>query len=154
MRSTKLQLLTTIAAIIRKYDKCFCFASQATFIKLLGQHYHVHIKVRQLNYHLADLRRMGLIKSIKRHKRNKDGTICLQTSATCLTPKGYYELFKLGVEWAKKRYMELIAKYFPKNPKKEQKRYAYKLEDKKQRWELGKEMFNDPDFRTAFGLDE
>jgi len=123
-------------------------------MNLLAKHYGTHIKVRQLNYHLADLRKMRLIKSIRRNKRNPDGTICLQTSATCLTPLGYYELFKLGVEWAHQRYMNLIAKYFPPNPKKETKRQEWSAKLQNERHEVGKKMFEDPDFRKAFCLDE
>jgi hypothetical protein len=67
-----------------------------------------------LNYHLADLRKAGLIKTIRRTHRKSDGTLCLQTSATCLTPLGYLELWKLGCGWAKKMYDSLIKKYNPK----------------------------------------
>lgn len=154
MRITKLQLLSTIAHIIKRYDNNFCFASQATFIRLLAKHYGTHIKIRQLNYHLADLRKAGLIKSIKRNKRNSDGTICLQTSVTCLTPLGYYNLFKLGVSWAHQRYMELVARYFPPNPKKETKRQEWSAKEQMKRLEIGHRMFEDPDFRKAFCLDE
>jgi len=154
MRITKLQLLSTIAHIIRRYDGNFCFAAQATFIKLLAKHYGTHIKIRQLNYHLADLRKAGLIKSIKRNKRNPDGTICLQSSVTCLTPHGYYQLFKLGVAWAHQRYMNLIAKYFPATPKKEIKKQEWSAKEHNRRFEVGRKMFEDPDFRKAFCLDE
>ena len=153
MRVTKLQLLSTIAHIIKKYDNSFCFASQAVFIELLAKHYGTHIKIRQLNYHLADLRRMGLIKSIKRNKRNPDGTICLQTSATCLTPHGYFQLFKLGVAWAHQRYKELIARYYPPTPKRQTKTQEWSAKEAAKRFEVGRRMFEDPDFRKAFCLD-
>mgnify|MGYP000483332224 FL=1 len=66
MRSTKVQTMTTIATIIRKYKKKYCTASQQKIVELLSKYYGVKIELRMLNYHLADLRAAGLIKSIKR----------------------------------------------------------------------------------------
>ena len=114
MRATKLQTMTTIAAVIRKYKKKYCTASQQKITELLATYYKVSIKARMLNYHLADLRKAGLIKTIRRTHRKSDGTLCLQTSATCLTALGYLELWKLGCAWAKKMYDSLIKKYNPK----------------------------------------
>ena len=114
MRATKLQTLTTLAAVIRKYKKKYCTASQQKITELLATYYKVSIRERMLNYHLADLRKAGLIKTIRRTHRKADGTLCLQTSATCLTPLGYLELWKLGCVWAKKKYDSLIKKYCTK----------------------------------------
>ena len=153
MKNTKLQTLTSIAAVIRKYKKNYCFASQAKIIELLKTFHNTEIKARALNYHLADLREWGLIKSIKRSKRNDDGTVCLKTSATCITPTGYKELWKLGCEWAKKMYESLIRKYNPK--------LTQEVKQSDQEWEAeawsrreqGRAMFKDPAFRAAFDLD-
>jgi hypothetical protein len=106
--------MTTLAAIIRKYKKKYCTASQQKITELLATYYNVSIKERMLNYHLADLRKAGLIKTIRRTHRKADGTLCLQTSATCLTPLGYLELWKLGCAWAKKKYDSLIKTYCTK----------------------------------------
>jgi len=154
MRTTKLQTLTTIAAIIRKYKKKYCVASQDKIIELLAAHYKVSIRARMLNYHLADLRKFGLIKSIQRTHRKADGTLCLQTSATCLTPLGYYELWKLGCEWAKKKYDSLIKTYCPKLQHGRKAKQDPGDTEVYRRRNLIPEMFQDPEFRKAFGLDE
>jgi DNA-binding transcriptional ArsR family regulator len=153
MRATKLQTLTTISAIIRKYKKKYCVASQQKITELLAEHYKVSIKKRMLNYHLADLRKAGLIKSIKRISRNRDGTICLNTSATCLTPLGYHELWKLGCEWAKKMYNRLAKKYFPEKASKVETRAPISQEEVDQRRALGRAIFNTEAYKRAFGSD-
>lgn len=154
MRATKVQTMTTLAAIIRKYKKKYCTASQAKIIELLKSFYGVEIKTRMINYHLADLREAGLIKSIKRTYRNRDGTLCLQTTATCLTPHGYYELWKMGCEWAKKMYDRLIKKYCPKIGDRYGSTPAPSDEEVRRRRKLGKEVFRSPAHLKAFGLDE
>jgi DNA-binding transcriptional ArsR family regulator len=149
-----MQTLTTIAAVIRKYRKSYCVASQEKLIELLGTYYQVSIRHRMLNYHLADLRKLGLIKSIKRTHRKSDGTICLQTTATCLTPLGYYELWKLGCEWARRKYDSLIKKYCPKLQYGKKAAADPQDTEVRRRRDLVPEMFQNPEFRKAFGLDE
>ena len=154
MRSTKVQVMTTLAAVIRKYKKNYCIASQEKLIELLVKYYDVSIQRRMLNYHLADLRKFGMIKTVRRTHRNKDGTLCLETSATCLTPIGYHELWKLGCEWAKKKYNELMSKYFPKKIDSEVAPAPLAEEEQRRRRTLGKEVMKDPAFRKAFSMDE
>lgn len=154
MRSTKLQTLTTIAAVIKKYKKKYCVAGQEKLIELLATYYNVSIQKRMLNYHLADLRKFGLVKTIKRTHRKADGTLCLQTSATCLTPLGYYELWKLGCEWAKKKYYSLIKTYCPKLHYGQKAGPGPQEEELHRRRDLIPEMFKNPEFRKAFGMDE
>lgn len=154
MRCTKVQVMTSIASVIRKYKKSYCVASQKKLIELLADHHRVSIHRRMLNYHLADLRKFGLIKTIRRTHRNKDGTLCLETSATCLTAAGYWELWKLGCEWAKKKYYQLINKYFPK--KVENNKAAEPVDEQEivRRRALAKKVMKDPSFRKAFSMDD
>lgn len=154
MRATKIQTLSTIAAVIKKYKKSYCVASQEKMIELLATFYKVSIQQRMLNYHLADLRKFGLIKTIKRTHRKADGTLCLQTSATCLTPLGYYELWKLGCEWAKKKYDSLIKTYCPKLQYGKKAAADPQDTEVRRRRDLIPEIFKNPEFRKAFGLDE
>jgi len=153
MRTTKIQTLSSIAAVIRKYKKKYCTASQEKLIELLSEFYGVSIQRRMLNYHLADLRKYGLIKTIRRTHRNKDGTLCLETSATCLTPAGYYELWKLGCEWAKKMYDKLIAKYCPTLRANIKATPGPQGEEILRRRALGKEVMASEAFKKAFGID-
>lgn len=154
MRNTKLNVLTTLAAVIRKYKKKHCTAGQTKIIELLATYYSVSIQHRMLNYHLADLRKMGLIKTIKRTHRKKDGTICLQTSATCLTPYGYYELWQLGCEWAKKQYDRLIKKYFPRKASQVEIPAPVDQAELDRRREMGRAIFQTEAYRKAFAIDE
>ena len=111
MQLTKFSLLTSISIVIRKYDGKYCYASQSRFLELLEEFHGIKIKVRALNKHLADLRKEGIIKSIKRSKRESDGTLCLQTSATCITIKGYTLLVQKGIDWCKSILYQLKRKY-------------------------------------------
>lgn len=153
MRNTKLNVLTTLAAVIRKYKKKHCTAGQTKIIELLATYYNVSIQHRMLNYHLADLRKMGLIKTIKRTHRKKDGTLCLETSATCLTPHGYYELWQLGCEWAKKQYDRLIKKYFPKKASQVEIPAPVDQEELDRRRVMGRAIFQTEAYRKAFSFD-
>jgi DNA-binding transcriptional ArsR family regulator len=143
--------MTTIAAVIKKYKKKYCIAGQKKLIELLTEHYKVSIKRRMLNYHLSDLRKAGLIKSIRRTYRNRDGTLCLNTSATCLTPLGYYELWKLGCEWAKKMYDSLKKKYYPQKASKVKTAAPVSKEELDRRRALGRDMFTTEAYKKAFG---
>jgi len=154
MRATKMQTLTTIAAVIRKYNKKYCTASQGKIIELLEEFYTVSIGPRMLNYHLADLRDMKLIKSIKRTHRKADGTLCLQTSATCITPQGYRELWKLGSEWARKMFDKLTKKYFPKKASQIKTPAPVNQEELDRRRALGEAIFKTKAYSEAFGLDK
>lgn len=152
MRSTKLQVLSTLAGVIRKYKNNYCVASQDKICDLVCSWYSVKIKRRMLNYHLADLRKFGLIKTIHRTHRKSDGTICLMTSATCLTSLGYRELWKLGCEWAKKKYDSLIRKYNPKISKDIKKEPEPQNEELMQRRAFGLEKIRGTDWDKVLGL--
>lgn len=152
MRSTKIQVLSSVAAVIRKYKNNYCTASQEKIVELLNTWHKVRIKRRMLNYHLADLRKFGLIKTIHRTHRERDGTICLQTSATCLTSLGYRELWKMGCEWAKKKYDSLIRKYDPKAATKTKKAPEPQAEELLRRRAHGLEQIKSVDWDEVLGL--
>lgn len=111
MYFTKISLLATYGKLIQLHNKNHVYPSQETLLKLLKQHYRIIINRRSLNYHLADLRAQGLIKSIKRNSRNAQGQFEQLTSATCLTIKGCKLLFKLGSAWALRHLKKLRIKF-------------------------------------------
>jgi len=113
MLPTKVATFVTISKIIQKHNTNWSYASQNTYLNLLTLFHNIEIRRRMLNYHLADLRRQGLIKTWRRTKRNEDGTLCLLSSATCLTMKGALFLYKLGSLWALRHYKALKKKYAP-----------------------------------------
>ena len=59
----------------------------------------------------------GLIERIKRMHRGENGKICYNTSAICITIKGWYLLAKRGIAWAWKKMNELKKRYMPQQQK-------------------------------------
>lgn len=118
MQRTKVATLVTLGKVIEKYKSNWCYASQNTLLNLLEKHQNILIHRRMLNYHLADLRIENLIKTVRRNKRLEDGTLCLLSSATCLTLKGAYLLYKMGSLWALRHLKRLKGKYGPDPDKK------------------------------------
>lgn len=113
MNLSKIAVLTTLAAIIKKYKGNWGTASQQRLLELLATYHHIDIKRRQLGYHLADLRTEKLITTIKRHNRDENGQVCLLSSATALTMKGCLTLYRLGNLWALKHLRYLKQRYLP-----------------------------------------
>lgn len=116
MNTTKISTLITLAKIIEKYKGNWSYASQKTILALLKQYHGITINLRALNYHLSDLRKLGLIRTYKRHHRNPDGTCVLLSSATALTIKGCAYLYAKGVDWTIKQMRYLKSRYTPPQP--------------------------------------
>ena len=99
MNTTKIACIIMLGKVIDKYGKMYTTISQAKMLELLEKIHKISIKRRALNYHLADLRKLNLIYTIKRKYRREDGTLCLKTSCTYLTADGWEQLARLG--WIK-----------------------------------------------------
>lgn len=151
MRTTKYDTLLTITAIIRKYKGNWCYASRNKMLELLQEHHDIKIGYRQLGNHLADLRDHGLIKTYLRNHRRADGTLCLLTSARCLTVKACKYMIKRGVLWARNHLNHLKRKYRP--PEKGEP-YQYKPPPTQEitPQEQEKNPFLDPKRRHRLGL--
>lgn len=151
MRTVKYDVLITLTQIIKKYAGNWCYVSRDKLLELLKTHHKINIGYRQLGNHLADLRDAGLIKSIRRNHRRADGTLCLLTSARCLTIKGCKYLKSRGFVWAKIHMQKLRAKYIPPKPGKP---YSEKpLSDQvKIPTNTEKNPFLDPGYRKKHGL--
>lgn len=113
MRAPKYSVLITLYKIMQKHKKYWTYGSQANIMRLLKDIHGVDIKRRMLCYHLADLRAAGIIKTIRRHNRQDDGTLILLTSAHCITLKGYLYLARMGVAGVWERIKQLRARYAP-----------------------------------------
>lgn len=114
---TKTAVLITVAAVVKKYGKFYSYASQKKLLELLKEHHGIIIGRRQLNYHLGDLEQAGLIKRQRRNHRKTDGTLCLLSTAICITIKGANRLWKIGIEWGKRHLQRLKGRYAkPKHP--------------------------------------
>lgn len=151
MRNTKYAVMITLLKVMVRHHKFWSIASQKKILDLLETYHGLKIHVRQLNYHLADLRGAGYIKTISRKHRNADGTLCLLTSAHCITIKGYKYLITKSVSEAWQRLKELKTKYIPKpEPVSAQEKplLAQEITPKK----TGKNPFLDPVFRKRKGM--
>jgi hypothetical protein len=100
MHHSKSALLTTIAKILGKGEKNYCYASQEAYLNLLDTVHHIKINGRCFRKHIFELAKEGYIKKVRRWGRLRDGTIYNKTSAICLTPKGCLHLCKQGLSWA------------------------------------------------------
>jgi len=151
MRTTKYDVLITTAFIIQKSTGNWSYASRNSTLELLKKIHNIKIRYRQLGNHLADLRDAGLIKSISRSHRKVDGTLCLLTSARCLTIKGCKYLIRHGVTWAKHHLNKLKLKYIPPEPGKPA---SVKLPTNHGQPPVkpGKSIFEDPEFRKKHGM--
>jgi len=99
-RTTKLDLLYTIAKVIQKHGKNYSFATNQLYLDNLSKYHKIKITMRTLQKHMQDLREEGFIKSIRRYGHQPDGKIFRRSSAVCLTVKGYLRLAKNGWTWA------------------------------------------------------
>lgn len=152
MNTSKVAVLVTHASVIKKYKGNWSLASQQKVLDLLKKCHDIIIKRRQLGYHLADLRAEGFIKTIKRHRRDPDGTVCLLSSATCLTMKGCVFLYRLGQTWALKHLRNLRRTYGPRLPSSNKREAAYKAQVNDDHTQ-GDSPFMDPEFRRKRGLE-
>ena len=112
MNTSKVTLLRIIARNIQQYQKNWCYMSQDKMLLILEKIYRIKIQRRALNYHLASLRKQGYLISIKRTSRQIDGTICLLTTATCLTQQACKFLIRFGYNYFKGVLKRLRSKYF------------------------------------------
>jgi len=151
MRTTKYDVLITTAFIIQKSGGNWSYASRNSTLELLKKIHNIKIKYRQLGNHLADLRDAGLIKSWTRNHRMANGTLCLLTSARCLTIKGCKYLIRHGVTWAKHHLNKLKLKYIPPEPGEPVPATLPAGKTQPPR-KPGKNPFEDPEFRKEHGL--
>ncbi len=151
MNVTKIAVLVTVGAIIKKYKGNWSMASQKRMLELLEQIHTIPIKRRMLCYHLADLRAAKLITTIKRHKRDSNGQICLMSSATALTIGGCVLLFKLGNRWALKQLEFLKSRYGQESTPNHNGENNRKPPNGR-KTEPESDRFRDPEFRVGIGL--
>ena len=113
MQLSKISTLCSIAHVIRAHNGFWSYTSQRKYLELLLEHHEVKIGIRQLNYHLADLLKEGLIERVKRTHREANGQIHRQTTAIAITMKGWLLLGKKGISWAFTWLNKLRKKYLP-----------------------------------------
>lgn len=142
MQLTKYSLLVTCAKIIEKYKGNYSYASTATILDLLKTIYKINIGKRTYYEHMADLRKSGLIKSIRRYGRKEDGKLYNRTSAVCITIKGYIQLASRGWKWAWSMVKKLKQKVIPEKPEPAKQIIAQNTESEKKEADTLKEVAN------------
>ena len=113
MQITKYSILVAIGKIIEKHGENYSYASTKTILELLSKYAGIKIVKRTYYAHMRDLRKEGLIKSIRRYGREQDGKIYNRTSAVCITIKGYVQLALRGWKWALSMAKKLRKKFVP-----------------------------------------
>lgn len=133
MQLTKYSILVAIGKIIEKHGENYSYASTKTILELLAKYTQIKIAKRTYYAHMADLRKEGLIKSIRRYGRETDGKIYNRTSAVCITIKGYVQLALRGWKWALSMAKKLRKKFVPgKTEPSQQIIMSNKVEEKKE----------------------
>lgn len=151
MKNTKYAVMIVVAKVMWKYDQLYCYGSQKKMLELLEKHHDIKIGRRQLNYHLADLRREGLLKTWKRHHRDKKGKIHLRTSANSLTIKGCIYLIRMGVTRAAIHLKALQEKFLRKVPVLSRKSAKTNIPAKNQKEMEGRDPYT-MELERKFGL--
>lgn len=113
MQLTKYSILVSIGKIIEKHGENYSYASTKTILELLSKYAGIKIGKRTYYAHMSDLRKEGLVKSIRRYGRELDGKIYNRTSAVCITIKGYVQLALRGWKWALSMAKKLRKKFVP-----------------------------------------
>lgn len=114
MQITKYSILVAIGKIVEKHGGNYSYASTKTMLGNLEKFTQIKIVKRTYYAHMRDLRKEGLIKSIRRYGRQPDGKIHNKTSAVCITIKGYVQLALRGWKWALSMAKKLRAIFVPK----------------------------------------
>ena len=113
MQLTKYSILVGIGKIIEKHGENYSYASTQTMLDNLKTFTKIDIGKRTFFQHMRDLRKEGLIKSIRRYGRKPNGKIYNRTSAVCITIKGYIQLALRGWKWALSQAKQLRKKVLP-----------------------------------------
>lgn len=117
MQLTKYSILVAIGKIIETHGQNYSYASTKTMLDNLKKYTKIEIVKRTYYDHMRDLRKEGLIKSIRRYGRHADGKIYNRTSAVCITIKGYVQLALRGWKWALNMAKKLRKKFVPEKQK-------------------------------------
>jgi len=92
---SKNSIILTLAHLMLKQGKRYCFPSQEKLCEILGKYYDNPIKRRGLNYHLRHLEDKKYITRKRRIKRGPDGKLLFASTLYFLTKRGYKFLAKL-----------------------------------------------------------
>jgi hypothetical protein len=80
-------IVITLGSVALKYNKPYCFPSQAHILRLLFQHHGVTISRRTLNRRLKGLELDSFFQRVRRHFKGQDGKIRFNTTLYKLKKK-------------------------------------------------------------------
>jgi len=89
-------IISTLKALSSKFNKAYCFPSQASLVSLLARFYGVSICRSTLNNYLSILEAQGYIRRIKRIKRLPSGALRFASTVYILTHEAYKLLHRFG----------------------------------------------------------
>jgi DNA-binding HxlR family transcriptional regulator len=85
-------VVETLSSVCSKYGKAYCYPSQVTIIRLVGEYHGIYISRRTLNRVLRWLEDYGYFKRTRRHRAGPDGRILFATTMYELKKKLFIRL--------------------------------------------------------------
>lgn len=82
----------TLSSVCSKYGKAYCYPSQLTIMRLVGEYHGIEISRRTLNRVLRWLEDHGYFKRTRRHRAGPDGRILFATTMYELKKKLFIRL--------------------------------------------------------------
>jgi len=101
-------VLSIIQGLAKHYDKKYCYPSQKKVLQLLKNRLQIKISIATLNRYLRVIEDKGLIRRIRRLKRDPVKGMIFQSTIYIITYKGYTLLHKVGaMVW---KYIQRVSK--------------------------------------------
>lgn len=88
-------VIETLGSISAKYGKAYCYPSQKTILRLLGEYHGIEISRRTLNRVLRWLENHGYFMRTRRHRAGPDGRILFATTMYTFKKKLFIRLNSL-----------------------------------------------------------
>jgi hypothetical protein len=85
-------VIETLGSVSAKYGKGYCYPSQKTILRLLGEYHGIDISRRTLNRVLRWLEDHGYFKRTRRHRAGSDGRILFATTMYTFKKKLFIRL--------------------------------------------------------------
>jgi len=92
-------VLRTLLEVAGKYQKAYCFPSQAHIIKLTARWQGIKVSKRSVNRILKHLEGVGFFERVRRHHRSSEGKLVFATTLYKLLGRAFNHVASLG-RWA------------------------------------------------------
>ena len=104
VRNPDIRIMETLAGLAGKYERSWCYPSQAKIVELLARFTGRRLSRRHLNRHLRALERDGMIRRIRRHVRDRSRGLLLRSTVYVLAGRWLArvrQLVNAAARWTK-----------------------------------------------------